>query len=71
MSRLRVTQQRSAIGRPESQRKVLAGLGLRRPGASRVVEDTPSFRGMIRKVLHLVEVEALEGTEAGGKEARS
>jgi large subunit ribosomal protein L30 len=36
---------------------VLKGLGLRGIGSSVTVENTPSFRGMIRKVLHLVEVE--------------
>jgi large subunit ribosomal protein L30 len=36
---------------------VVAGLGLRGPGSSVIVENTPSFRGMIKKVLHLVRVE--------------
>ena len=38
------------------QRRVLRGLGLHGIGTSVVVENTPSFRGMIKKVLHLVEV---------------
>lgn len=57
MSKLKVSQRLSMIGRPEAQRKILKGLGLRRPGNSVVVENTPSFRGMIKKVLHLVEVQ--------------
>jgi len=57
MSKLKVSQRVSVIGRPEAQRKILKGLGLRRPGNSVVVENTPSFRGMIKKVLHLVEVQ--------------
>lgn len=56
MTKLEVRQVRSAIGRPWPQHLVLKGLGLRGPGSSVVVENTPSFRGMIKKVLHLVEV---------------
>ncbi len=54
--KLEVRQHGSEIGRPEAQRKVLKGLGLRGPGSAVVVDNTPSFRGMIKKVLHLVEV---------------
>jgi large subunit ribosomal protein L30 len=57
VGKLKVRQRTSAIGRPEPQRKVLAGLGLGRIGRSVVVDNTPSFRGMIKKVLHLVEVQ--------------
>jgi len=56
VTRLKVAQKQSLIGRPEAQRKILKGLGLRGPGSSVVVDNTPSFRGMIKKVLHLVEV---------------
>jgi large subunit ribosomal protein L30 len=55
--RLEVRQVVSEIGRPHPQRRVLRGLGLRGPGSSVVVDNTPSFRGMIKKVLHLVKVE--------------
>ena len=55
--KLRLTQTMSWIGRPEAHRKILRGLGLRGPGKSVVVDNTPSFRGMIKKVLHLVTVE--------------
>ena len=54
--KLVVRQIGSTIGRPHPQRKVLRGLGLHGIGTSVVVENTPSFRGMIKKVLHLVEV---------------
>jgi len=54
--KLHVRQIRSQIGRPQPQRKVLAGLGLRGIGSAVVVDNTPSFRGMVKKVLHLVEV---------------
>jgi large subunit ribosomal protein L30 len=55
--KLKVVQLRSGIGRPEKQNKILKGLGLKGPNTSVVVENTPSFRGMIKKVLHLVTVE--------------
>ena len=62
--RLRITQVRGTAGRPRLQRRVLAGLGLRRPGNSVVREDTPAIRGMVRKVTHLVEVENLGALES-------
>ena len=55
--RIRVRQVRSAIGYDRGQRAVLRGLGLRRLNHCVEVEDTPSIRGMILKVTHLVRVE--------------
>ncbi|MDA7981077.1 MAG: 50S ribosomal protein L30 [Alphaproteobacteria bacterium] len=55
--RITVRQTASAIGRPGTQRDTLRGLGLGRIGRVKVLEDTPSVRGMIRKVAHLVTVE--------------
>ncbi len=52
-----VTQTRSAIGRKPDQRQTLKGLGLNKINRTRVLEDTPSVRGMINKVSHLVSVE--------------
>ncbi len=57
MKKLRVKQLRSVIGQKDHTRKIVAGLGLRGPGSEVVVENTPSFRGAIKKVLHLVTVE--------------
>jgi large subunit ribosomal protein L30 len=57
MKKLVVSQRVSVIGRPEAQRLVLKGLGLRGVGSKVTVENTPSFRGMIKKVLHLVSVQ--------------
>lgn len=54
---IKVTQTGSPIGRPKSQRAILVGLGLNKMGKTSVLEDTPSIRGMIRKVPHLVKVE--------------
>lgn len=55
--KLIVTQVRSGIGRPKKQKEILRGLGLRGVNKSVVVDNTPSFRGMVKKVLHLVQVE--------------
>lgn len=54
---LRVTQIGSPIGREHDQRETLIGLGLNKRHRTRELEDTPSVRGMIRKVNHLVRVE--------------
>ena len=55
--KIEVRQVRSVIGRTHPTRRIIKGLGLRGPGSSVLVENTPSFRGMIKKVLHLVEVQ--------------
>ena len=55
---VRVTQIGSPIGRERSQRQTLIGLGLNKMHRTRELEDTPSVRGMINKVSHLVRVEA-------------
>jgi large subunit ribosomal protein L30 len=52
-----VTQTGSPIGRRSDQEATLRGLGLNKRHRSRALEDTPSVRGMIRKVRHLVRVE--------------
>jgi large subunit ribosomal protein L30 len=54
---LTVTQIGSPIGRRNDQEATLKGLGLNKLRRSRVLEDTPSVRGMIFKVKHLVRVE--------------
>jgi large subunit ribosomal protein L30 len=53
---IQVKQIGSPIRRESSQRETLIGLGLRRLGHTVSLEDTPSVRGMIRKVSHLVEI---------------
>ena len=52
-----VTQTKSPIGRQSYQKKTLIGLGLNKIGRRKELEDTPSIRGMISKVKHLVEVD--------------
>jgi large subunit ribosomal protein L30 len=59
-AKLQVTQHRSIIGQAHAMRERIAGLGLRGPGSVVVVANTPSFRGAIKKVLHLVTVEEVD-----------
>ena len=59
MSKLKVTLKHSGIGRPAKQVATIKGLGLRKLGKSRILENTPAVRGMVKKVLHLVQVEEI------------
>ncbi len=54
---LKVTLVRSVIGRPPDQRTTVESLGLRRIHQTVIVADTPSNRGMLTKVRHLIVVE--------------
>jgi len=54
---IKVTQTGSAIGRTKDQEATLIGLGLNKLHRSRELEDTPSVRGMINKVRHLLSVD--------------
>ena len=56
---IKITQTGSPIRRQDIQRKNLIGLGLNKIGRSRILEDTPSIRGMIRKVNHMVRIEEI------------
>ncbi len=57
MAKLKITLKHSPIGRNQNQRATLVGLGLRKLNKTVELEDTPSIRGMVKKVLHLVEVQ--------------
>ena len=57
MSKITVVQTGSPIRRTSDQRATLQGLGLNKIGRKSTLEDTPSVRGMIAKVAHLVSVE--------------
>lgn len=57
--RVKVTQTGSPIRRAPDQEATLVGLGLNKMHKSRVLEDTPSVRGMIAKVAHMLKVEAV------------
>ena len=50
MAKLQITLTRSVIGRPETQRKTVEALGLKKTNSSVVVEDNPAIRGQINKV---------------------
>ena len=56
MAKVTVMQTGSPIRRTKDQRATLKGLGLDKIGRTSELEDTPSVRGMIAKVAHLVEV---------------
>lgn len=59
-SGLRVRQVRSGIGHAQTMRRTLRALGLRHHQQEIVVQDSPSIRGMLHKVRHLVEVTPVE-----------
>ena len=58
MAKIRITQTGSPIRRDKTQRATLVGLGLNKMHKSIEVEDTAEVRGQVKKVQHLVEVEA-------------
>ncbi|MEO6837448.1 MAG: 50S ribosomal protein L30 [Ginsengibacter sp.] len=59
MKKIKITQVKSGIDRPERQKLTLKALGLNKMHASKEVEATPQILGMVRKVNHLVKVEEL------------
>lgn len=61
MAKLKVTLTRSLIGHPETQRKTVRALGLRKTNSCVIVDDVPTIRGQIFKVKHLVTVEEVKG----------
>ena len=57
---LKVKLVRSLVGRPQKQREVVKGLGLRKLQSEVIHNDCPEIWGMIRKVQHLVKIEVME-----------
>lgn len=57
MSKLKITLMKSTIGCLENQKRTVEALNLNKIGVFKVYEDTPSLRGMLDKVSHLVKVE--------------
>jgi len=55
--KLKITQTRSLIGRPQDQRQTMKALGLQRIRHAVMHDDTPQIRGMVKKVIHLIRVE--------------
>jgi large subunit ribosomal protein L30 len=63
-TRIRITQTRSGVGKPNTQRATLLALGLKHHQDSVIQPDNPAIRGMVFKVQHLVQVQDLaEGEE--------
>lgn len=60
MSRLRITLERSVIGRPKDQKDTALMLGLTRISRTVIRPDNPAIRGMVSKLNHLVSVEEIE-----------
>jgi large subunit ribosomal protein L30 len=60
MKKLEVTLRRSPIGTKPMHRDALVGLGLRHRHQTRVLENTPAVRGLIRTVIHLIDVNEVE-----------
>lgn len=58
--KLKITQTKSIIDRPKTQKATIEALGLGRPNRTKVHNDTPQIRGMVKKVAHLVKVEEIE-----------
>jgi large subunit ribosomal protein L30 len=59
IGKIRVMQVASTISRPNTQKKTLLGLGLRKIGSERILDNTSSIQGMVKKVKHLISVEAV------------
>jgi len=57
--KIKVTQTKSVIDRPKTQKLTIKALGLGRPNYEKVHNDTPQIRGMINKVSHLVKTEEI------------
>jgi large subunit ribosomal protein L30 len=60
LGQLRITQVRSAIGHPHTIRRTLEAIGLRHHQQTVIQPDTPSLRGQLKQVRHLVEVAPVE-----------
>lgn len=60
MAKIKITQIKSGIDRPERQKLTLQALGLKKMHATKEVEATPQILGMVRTVEHLVKVEEVK-----------
>lgn len=68
---LKITLTRGLVGKKETQKKVVQALGLGKYGSSVVHADSPTIRGMVTKISHLVTVETVEGGNAKPKAAKA
>jgi large subunit ribosomal protein L30 len=62
MTKIKITQVKSGIDRPDRQKLTLKALGLNKLNASREVEASPAILGMVRKVNHLISIEEVQGS---------
>lgn len=60
MKKLKVSLKKSTIGANASQRATVKGLGLRKIRSTRILNNTPAIRGMVKKIMHMVDVEEIE-----------
>ena len=60
MKKLKVTLKKSSIGANADQLATVKGLGLRKIRSSRILSNTPAIRGMVKKIIHMVDVEEIE-----------
>ncbi len=67
--KIRVTLKKSFIGRKENHRRILRALGLRKINQSVLHSDTPTIRGMIDKVTHMVEISRAGSRSESGLKA--
>jgi large subunit ribosomal protein L30 len=56
MSTITIKLKKSIIGTNENQKACVRGLGLRKTGSVKTLENKPSVRGMIKKVIHLIDI---------------
>jgi len=59
MAKVKITLTRSLIGRPETQRRTVRSLGLRKTNSTVELPDSPAIRGQLKKVSHLIKVEEI------------
>ena len=57
MKRIKITLVKSVIDRPETAKRTVTALGLKKMNATVEVEATPQILGMVRRVIHLLKVE--------------
>ena len=61
MKKIKITQAKSGIGHVKKQKMTLKALGISKRGCSVIQNDTPSIRGMIKSVNHLITIEEVRG----------
>jgi len=68
---LKITLTKGLIGKTKEQRRVVTALGLGKYGSSVVHHDSPTIRGMVNKISHLLTVEQATEAKASKKEAKT